>query len=213
MQTGTVVMPLGGVGGQATTLNRPPETSIMVPGAVDGGTSMLTPSTDTSCVVGQLQIVGEVRAGIGQPPDFAVRCGDRDGGKLLAADGEVLARSHRRGHWWSEIDMTAASGRYNASASARAERRIPLSKQALAVLRRAATQKVNDVVFSGQKPWSRVVHQGAAKLMLRRMGPDNLTAHGFRSTFRDWAAERTGVVPEVAEAALARTVPNTVEAQ
>ena len=49
-------------------------------------------------------------------------------------------------------------------------------------------------------------------MMLRRMGRDDLTVHGFRSTFRDWAAERTTVAPEVAEAALAHTVANKVEA-
>jgi integrase len=49
-------------------------------------------------------------------------------------------------------------------------------------------------------------------MMLRRMGRDDLTAHGFLSTFRDWAAERTGVAAEVAEAALAHTVANKVEA-
>jgi integrase len=85
-----------------------------------------------------------------------------------------------------------------------------LSKQALAVLQRPAT-KVNDVVFSGQKT-GRALSNMALLMVLRRMGRDDLTAHGFRSTFRDWAAERTGVAPEVAEAALAHTVANKVEA-
>jgi integrase len=71
---------------------------------------------------------------------------------------------------------------------ARVEHRIPWSKQALAVLRQADTQKVNDVVFSGQKP-GRALSNMALLMMLRRMDRDDLTAHGFRSTFRDWAAE------------------------
>jgi hypothetical protein len=45
-------------------------------------------------------------------------------------------------------------------------------------------------------------------MMLRRMGRDDLTVHGFRSTVRDWAAERTSVAPKVAEAACAHTVAN-----
>jgi integrase len=49
-------------------------------------------------------------------------------------------------------------------------------------------------------------------MMLRRMGRDDPTVHGFRSTFRDSAAERTTVALEVAEAALAHTVANKVEA-
>jgi integrase len=43
-------------------------------------------------------------------------------------------------------------------------------------------------------------------MLLRRMGRDDLTAHGFRSSFRDWAAERTNFPAEVAEMALAHTV-------
>ena len=43
-------------------------------------------------------------------------------------------------------------------------------------------------------------------MLLRRMGLGNVTAHGFRSSFRDWAAERTRVPSEVAEMALAHTV-------
>jgi integrase len=123
-----------------------------------------------------------------------------------ARTGEVI------GARWSEYDMnggiwTIPAGRMKA----RAEHRIPLSKQGLAVLRRMEAQKVNDVVFSGQKP-GRALSNMALLMMLRRMGRKDLTAHGFRSTFRDWTAERTGVAPEVAEAALAHTVANKVEA-
>jgi integrase len=49
-------------------------------------------------------------------------------------------------------------------------------------------------------------------MMLRRMGRGDLTAHGFRSTFRDWAAERTNFPREVAEAALAHVVGDRTEA-
>ncbi len=44
------------------------------------------------------------------------------------------------------------------------------------------------------------------------MGRDDITMHGFRSTFRDWCAERTNYPSEVAEMALAHTVTNKVEA-
>jgi len=49
-------------------------------------------------------------------------------------------------------------------------------------------------------------------MVLRRMKRDDLTAHGFRSTFSDWAAERTAYPREVVEMALAHTVENKVEA-
>jgi integrase len=48
--------------------------------------------------------------------------------------------------------------------------------------------------------------------LLGRMRRDDLTAHGFRSTFRDWAAEQTSVPREVAEMALAHTIGDKVEA-
>ena len=49
-------------------------------------------------------------------------------------------------------------------------------------------------------------------MLLRRMGRADITAHGFRSTFRDWAAERTNFPREVAEMALAHAIPDAVEA-
>jgi len=52
----------------------------------------------------------------------------------------------------------------------------------------------------------------AMLMLLRRMGRGDLTAHGFRSSFRDWAAERTTFPAEVAEMALAHTVGDKVEA-
>lgn len=48
--------------------------------------------------------------------------------------------------------------------------------------------------------------------VLKRMGHGDLTSHGFRSTFRDWAAEETGFPGEVVEMALAHTIGNRVEA-
>ena len=52
----------------------------------------------------------------------------------------------------------------------------------------------------------------ALLMTLRRMKRDDLTVHGFRSTFRDWAAESTSFPREVAEAALAHMIPDKVEA-
>ena len=48
--------------------------------------------------------------------------------------------------------------------------------------------------------------------MLRRMNRDDLTAHGFRSTLGDWAAETTGYANEVVEKALAHVLPDATEA-
>ena len=52
----------------------------------------------------------------------------------------------------------------------------------------------------------------ALLMVLRRMGQADLTAHGFRSTFRDWAAERTNFQADVAEAALGHVIGDKVVA-
>jgi integrase len=60
-------------------------------------------------------------------------------------------------------------------------------------------------VFAGAKR-GKPLSNMAFLMLLRRMGREDMTTHGFRSTFRDWAAERTHFPSEVAEMALAHTV-------
>jgi integrase len=88
--------------------------------------------------------------------------------------------------------------------------RVPLSDAALTILQ---TMRGHDPVhvFPGLKS-GKPISNMAFLMTLRRMGRTDLTAHGFRSTFRDWAAERTEFQGEVAEAALAHVVGNKVEA-
>jgi hypothetical protein len=99
------------------------------------------------------------------------------------------------------------------------EHRVPLAGAALAVLEKVqplALQRDDELdpaapVFPGPRralPMSNVT----MLMLLRRMGRDDLTAHGFRSTFSDWAAERTAYPREVVEMALAHAVENKVEA-
>ena len=66
-------------------------------------------------------------------------------------------------------------------------------------------------VFPGKKA-DKPLSGMAMLMLLRRMGREDLTAHGFRSTFRDWAAEQSSAPNEVAEMALAHAVSNKVEA-
>jgi integrase len=139
----------------------------------------------------------------------------REGGAAAALEFAILTAARTAeaiGARWSEIDM--AEGIWTVPAErmkADVEHRVPLSRQALEVLRRMEPQKVNDVIFSGQKP-GRGLSNMALLMMLRRMERDDITAHGFRSTFRDWAAERTAFAREVVEMALAHKVANKVEA-
>jgi integrase len=123
-----------------------------------------------------------------------------------ARTGEVL------GTTWAELDLEAALWTIPAARmKAGREHRVPLSGPAVALLRRLATLRQGAYVFAGMKQDKPL--SGMAMLMtLRRLGRGDLTSHGFRSTFRDWAAETTSFPAEVVEMALAHAVGNKVEA-
>jgi integrase len=95
------------------------------------------------------------------------------------------------------------------------EHRVPLSERALAILKEMKPSDGGDAaeqfVFCGGK-LGRPLSNMAFLMLLRRMGRGDLTAHGFRSSFRDWAAERTNFPSEVAEMVLAHVVGSKVEA-
>jgi integrase len=89
------------------------------------------------------------------------------------------------------------------------EHRVPLSKAALAIAKDAMKDDP-EFLFPGRratKPMSNM----AMSMLMRRMGYEDFTVHGFRSTFRDWAAERTSYPREVAEMALAHIVSDETE--
>jgi integrase len=91
------------------------------------------------------------------------------------------------------------------------DHRIPLAKRSLLILAGMQEIRTSDFVFPGgvrQRPLSAM----AFLMLLRRLKRDDITAHGFRSTFRDWAAERTDFPNDVVEMALAHTISNKVEA-
>ena len=91
------------------------------------------------------------------------------------------------------------------------EHRVPLSGPALAILEQSRQMRESEFVFPGSKREGPLSDMSMLA-MLKRMGRDDLTAHGFRSTFRDWAAECTNFPREVVEMALAHTIESKVEA-
>jgi len=91
------------------------------------------------------------------------------------------------------------------------EHRVPLSDAALAIIDEMAAVRSGEFVFPGGKA-RRPLSNMAFLMLLRRMKRDDLTAHGFRSSFADWAAERTAFPAEVREMALAHSVGDKVEA-
>ncbi len=113
---------------------------------------------------------------------------------------------------WDEIDFGAKVWKVPAARmKASREHRVPLSPPALTLLERMRAIRDREFIFPGLKAGQPL--SGMAMLMaLRRMGRDDLTVHGFRSTFRDWAAERTNYAREVVEMALAHRIGDQTEA-
>lgn len=137
----------------------------------------------------------------------------RDGIAARALEFLILtaARSGEvRGAVWSEIDMagrvwTIPPERMKAGK----EHRVPLSDNAVKLLQSLPRLAGNDAVFPS--PRGLVLSDMALTAVMRRMKREEVP-HGFRSTFRDWAAERTNYPREVAEMALAHAIGNAVEA-
>jgi integrase len=116
------------------------------------------------------------------------------------------------GATWSEVELDAAVWTVPAERmKAKKEHRVPLSKPALAILKQLHKHRAGEFVFMGAKP-GKPLSNMALLMLLERLGRSDLTVHGFRSTFRDWAAERTNFPREVAEHALAHSLPDKVEA-
>jgi integrase len=118
------------------------------------------------------------------------------------------------GATWREIDLkskvwTISDNRMKAGR----EHRVPLSARVVEILEEIKPDQVkpDEYVFTGAKS-GRPLSNMAFLMLLRRMKRDDLTTHGFRSTFRDWVAECTGFPAEVAEMALAHTLGDKVEA-
>ena len=113
---------------------------------------------------------------------------------------------------WSEIDDKSAIWTIPGSRmKAGREHRVPLSGAARSVLQRARLGADEELVFPGRKSGKSLSNMACLQL-LRRMGRQDIVVHGFRSTFRDWAAEETSHTREVAEMALAHTIENKTEA-
>jgi integrase len=111
---------------------------------------------------------------------------------------------------WPEIDYEARLWTIPAERmKAGVEHRVPLTDGMLAILEPLKAM-ASEYVFEGQKRHNPLSNMSML-MLLRRMGQDAFTVHGFRSSFRDWAAEVAGVPREVAEAALAHQVGSDVE--
>jgi integrase len=165
---------------------------------------------------------------------FMAKLADQDGTAALALRFTILTAartSEAIEARWSEFDINAAVWTIPPERmKAGREHRVPLSAEAIGILRTLqavrtvglrtpgadaepspADAKAQTYVFPGARPGKSLSNMAMAAL-LRRMDRGDLTVHGFRSTFRDWAGESTNYPRELAEAALAHTLKDKTEA-
>ena len=146
-------------------------------------------------------------------PDFMTQLATREGIAAGALEFTILNACRTGeviGSRWSEIDLDAKQWTIPAERmKAKKEHRVPLTSRSLEILK--ALPREGDFVFPGGRKGVPISNMAMAEL-LKRMGRLDITVHGFRSTFRDWAAERTSYPNHVIEMALAHVVGNKVEA-
>ena len=118
--------------------------------------------------------------------------------------GEALAAR------WDEIDLDGKVWTVPAERTKAArEHRVPLSDRAIAILTELEKGRTGEHVFPGQRS-GRPLSGMAFEMLLRRIGSP-FTAHGFRSSFRDWAGNETHFPRELAEHALAHVIGDKAE--
>lgn len=153
------------------------------------------------------------------PPVFA-QLGRQDGSAALAARFLCLtaARSGEVRHArWSEINLEKQIWVIPAERmKAKREHRVPLTASAINVLRQMEIMRAlpspDGLIFPGGKIGSPLSDVAVSKALHRAAGTKDVTIHGLRSSFRDWAAEETDFPREVAEMALAHAIGDKVEA-
>jgi integrase len=140
----------------------------------------------------------------------------RQGVSLRALALELLVLTATRtnevmGAKWEEFDLGAAMWTIPAARmKAQREHRVPLAPRAVAILKQLAEVRLSDYVFPGMDPNKPASDMGM-RTLLGRLRPD-VTKHGFRSSFRDWAAETTSFPNHLVEMALAHVIGDQTEA-
>jgi integrase len=153
----------------------------------------------------------------GEVPRFIKRLAKSSSGLLIRLAVELLVLTALRtgevrlAHW-EEIDFKNKTWTIPASRmKTRTEHRVPLTPRMLTILREVhAISGGGDFIFPGEKP-GRPFSDMTLLMAVRRLGYE-VTNHGFRSSFRDWASERSNFPHAVVEAALAHKISNKVEA-
>jgi integrase len=146
-------------------------------------------------------------------PAFMSELREREGIAARALEFAILTAARTGeiiGATWDEIDLTTKVWAIGAERmKAGREHRVPLSDRAMKILQTLPREGGNVHLFVGAKK-GRSISTMAMSDCLRALRRE-FTVHGFRSTFRDWAAEKTIFPHEVCEQALAHTIPNASE--
>jgi integrase len=116
------------------------------------------------------------------------------------------------GATWDEIDLGARTWTIPAERMKKGdkEHKVPLSDAVMAVLKTMREIRQSACVFPGVKP-GQPIGADALRELIKKLAGDDVTVHGLRSTFRDWAADCTSFPNELAEMALSHAIPTAVE--
>ena len=158
-------------------------------------------------------------------PAFMKTIEPMNGNAALALQFAILTATRSgevRGATWAEIDIEKAVWKIPAARmKAKREHQVPLSPAALAILKRVVRFEDEELVFPGAKRGAQLSDMSLAAC-IKRMNQNEpiwvdehgaaIVPHGFRATFRMWAAEVSNFPREVAEHALAHQLPDKVEA-
>ena len=149
-----------------------------------------------------------------EAPAFVAALKEREGVAAQALLFLILTAGRSgevRGMRWREVDTKAAVWTVPPTRmKAAKEHRVPLVPDALDLL--GDPGQTGDLVFPSPTKGNTLLSDMSLTAVLRRMGQGDLTVHGFRSTFRDWAGETTAHPREVVEAALAHRLKDKAEA-
>lgn len=151
-------------------------------------------------------------------PAFLAELRKRPGLSARALELIVLTAaraSEAVGATWAEVDLDGAVWTVPADRmKAGRPHRVPLSDAAVTLLRdlRPAGAKPDHHVFPGARKGKAMTIAAPLRMLQRDMGKPDLTVHGFRSSFRDWSAERTAFDRQTIEASLAHVVRDQTEA-
>jgi integrase len=145
-------------------------------------------------------------------PAFLSELREQEGISARALEWTILTAARAgetAGATWSEIDLAGKVWTVpGARMKAGKEHRVPLCERALAILANGGNA---GLLFTSERKRGNPLPRKAMRNALERMGRGDVTVHGFRSTFRDWAAECAAFPREVAEAALAHVTGSEVE--